>query len=257
MSSIRDLKDALWASHRRLVAAAASIPSDQLVSPSYCTDWTIAQVLSHIGSGAEIFGLLLDAGLAGSDPPDRTAFSTIWDAWNAMTPQEQGRTSITVDAAFLERLDSIPDDRLETLRMMLFRHPGDAAGLLGMRLSEHAIHTWDVVVMDDPSATIPQDAVALIIDRLDQVAARTGKTEPGPIEVAVTTSDPVRTLRLSVSDAVTLSPADGGASGATLRIPAEALFRLVYGRLDPAHTPASVAAEGVELNTLRAVFPGF
>jgi MDMPI C-terminal domain len=108
--------------------------------------------------------------------------------------------------------------------------------------------------------TQPRSRVDLILDPLDQVAGRTGKTEPGPLDVAVVTSDPVRTLRLSVSDAVTLSPAsppDGGASGAILRLPAEALIRLVYGRLDPAHTPAAVAAEGVDLNTLRAVFPGF
>jgi uncharacterized protein (TIGR03083 family) len=257
LSRVRELQDALWASHRRLVAAVGSMPTDQLATPSYCTDWTIAQVLSHIGSGAQIFGLLLDAALAGDDPPDRAAFAAIWDVWNGMTPDEQGRTSITADAAFLQRLDVIPDDRLDTLRMTLFGQPADAARLLGMRLAEHAIHTWDVVVMGDPSATIPEDAVDLIIDPLDQVAARTGKTESGLLEVAVITSAPARTLRLSVTDTVTLSPAEEGASGASLRLPAEALIRLVYGRLDPDHTPAAVAAEGVDLDTLRGVFPGF
>lgn len=33
-------------------------------------------------------------------------------------------------------------------------------------------------------------------------------------------------------------------------------MRLVYGRLDPGHTPASVVATGVDLDTLRATFPG-
>jgi uncharacterized protein (TIGR03083 family) len=258
VSRVRELSEALWASHRRLVAAAGSMGRDQLVSPSYCTDWTIAQVLSHIGSGAQIFGLLLDAALAGSDPPDRTAFSRVWDTWNAMTPQEQGRNGVSADAGFLQRVDAIPEDQLDALQMTLFGQPGDAARLLGMRLSEHAIHTWDVEVMANPSAILPEDAVDLIIDSVGQVAGRTGRTEPGPLNVAVITSDPVRRLRLSVSDAVTLSPADGDESGATLRLPAEALFRLVYGRLDPAHTPAAVAAEGgVDLNALRAVFPGF
>jgi hypothetical protein len=41
-----------------------------------------------------------------------------------------------------------------------------------------------------------------------------------------------------------------------LRLPAEALVRLVYGRLGPEHTPPA-ESEHVELDTLRRVFPGF
>jgi hypothetical protein len=33
--------------------------------------------------------------------------------------------------------------------------------------------------------------------------------------------------------------------------------RLVYGRLDAEHTPGSVKADGVDLDVLRSVFPGF
>ena len=40
-----------------------------------------------------------------------------------------------------------------------------------------------------------------------------------------------------------------------LRLPAESLVRLVYGRLDPAHTP--VAADSTGLDDLRGLFPGF
>jgi len=39
-------------------------------------------------------------------------------------------------------------------------------------------------------------------------------------------------------------------------LPAEALLRLVYGRLDPAHTPESVVDTNA-LATLRRAFPGF
>jgi hypothetical protein len=41
-----------------------------------------------------------------------------------------------------------------------------------------------------------------------------------------------------------------------VRLPAEAFLRLVYGRLDPDHTPP-VSPQDVELGTLRAMFPGF
>ena len=40
-------------------------------------------------------------------------------------------------------------------------------------------------------------------------------------------------------------------------MPAEALLRLAYGRLDPAHTPARSTADPADLDQLRAIFPGF
>ena len=40
-----------------------------------------------------------------------------------------------------------------------------------------------------------------------------------------------------------------------LVLPAEALVRLVYGRLDPAHTPGSITGSA-RLAALRAAFPG-
>jgi hypothetical protein len=131
-----------------------------------------------------------------------------------------------------------------------------------MRLNEHAIHTWDVIVIREPSAEVSPDAVSFMIDSLDQVAARSGSTAGGPIEVDITTSDPERAYRLSVGETVTLRRAgkegdDATPATATVRMPSESLVRLVYGRLDAEHTPASVEAEGIDLNALRSVFPGF
>lgn len=263
MSTNTELLAVLWASHHRLDDAARPLTDDQIAGPSYCRDWSTAQVLSHIGSGAQIFGLLLDAGLAGAETPGREEFARIWDVWNAMSPTEQARNSLMADSAFLQRVDAVPEAQLDSLQMTLFGTPADANRLLGMRLSEHAIHTWDVIVMRDPSAEVAPDAVASMIGSIDQVAGRTGKTEHGPLEVDITTTDPDRTFRLSVSDAVTLTPsgtasaADTGPATGKALMPAAALVRLVYGRLDPEHTPAAIEVEGVGLDTLRDVFPGF
>jgi hypothetical protein len=48
---------------------------------------------------------------------------------------------------------------------------------------------------------------------------------------------------------------DGSAGEVTM--PAEALLRLAYGRLDPDHTPAGVTGDDADLGTLRQIFPGF
>jgi hypothetical protein len=52
-------------------------------------------------------------------------------------------------------------------------------------------------------------------------------------------------------------PADGAAADGEVRITGEALLRLAYGRLDPAHTPDGTEADPAVLDRLRAVFPGF
>jgi hypothetical protein len=41
-----------------------------------------------------------------------------------------------------------------------------------------------------------------------------------------------------------------------VRLPAEAFIRLLYGRLDPDHTPSSVTTDGADLDVLRRAFPG-
>jgi uncharacterized protein (TIGR03083 family) len=260
MSANTELQSVLRASHERLEDATRPLTDEEIAGPSYCTDWSTAQVLSHIGSGAQIFGLLLDAGLAGAETPGREEMSKVWDVWNAMSPTEQARNCLNADREFLDRVAAVPAAKLDGMRMTLFGGPADATRLLEMRLSEHAIHTWDVIVVRDPDAEIPPDAVVWLIDRLDQLAARSGKTDGGPLEVDISTSDPDRAFRLSVADAVKLLPAESGSTQpatAKVQMPASALVRLVYGRLDPGHTPATVTTEGIDVDTLRGIFPGF
>jgi hypothetical protein len=56
---------------------------------------------------------------------------------------------------------------------------------------------------------------------------------------------------------VGLSPSsDDTDAKATLTLPTESFVRLVYGRLDPDHTPASVEARGIDLDLLRSTVPG-
>ena len=77
-------------SHARLAAVVEPLTAAEVAGPSYDDDWSIAQVLSHLGSGAEIFGLLLDAGLRGEDAPGMEQYQEIWARWNAKSPEEPG-----------------------------------------------------------------------------------------------------------------------------------------------------------------------
>lgn len=244
-------------SHERLVAALAGLSDEQVASPSYADEWSIAQVASHLGSGAEIFGTFLSAGLRQTPSPGAEEFQPIWSRWNAKTAHEQSRDALVADAKFLAELDALTPAQRAAWELDMFGTWQHLSGLLRMRLGEHALHTWDIVVALDPAATVSDAAAPLILETLPGLVARTGKPMSHPRAVHVTT--PYRNFVLEpTDDGVRLAPApsEAGEASARLRLPAEAFVRLVYGRLDAEHTPASVQAEGVDLVDLRATFPG-
>jgi uncharacterized protein (TIGR03083 family) len=254
-----DALAALRTSHDRLAATVKPLTTEQVSSQSYDDDWSIAQVTSHLGSGAEIFGLMVAAGLKQSPAPGMDEFRPVWDAWNSKPAADQVRDAVSADAAFLDRVGALAPGERDDWRIDLFGGEQTLPTLLRMRLCEHAVHTWDIVVALDPAATVAGDAVALILGLLPGLAARAGKGASEPVSVHVTTSDPDGEYLLELSPGSTSLAETAGTADtpATLRLPAEALVRLVYGRLDSDHTPSSVQADGVDLDTLRRAFPGF
>src|ERR1700746_1465508 len=104
-----------------------------------------------------------------------------------------------------------------------------APGFAGLRLGEHAVHTWDVAVALDPAATLAPDAVGLLVDTLGQLVARAGKPGGAQRRLHVSTSSPVRHFTLETGEKVTLTPSEYTEGLPELALPAEALIRLVYG----------------------------
>ncbi len=248
---------ALRNSNDRLAALVEPLGPDAVTAPSMAAGWSVAQVLSHLGSQAEIFDAILDAALADRPLPGPEAFPPVWDAWNARSAVDQVADSVAANELFVRRVEELSDAELEGLAFAMFGMELDAAGFLRMRLSEHSLHTWDVAAALDPTASVSPEAVDLLIDTLPEMARRAGKPQDAPIRVRVVTSDPARDLTLVVDDEVRIDPFEGGSTDGVLRLPAEALVRLVYGRLDDEHRP-TVELDGTDLtlDTLRAVFPG-
>ena len=246
---------ALRNSHDLLRAYVQPMDATAVQRPSYASGWSIAQVLSHLGSGAEIFGLFLGSGLGGEDPPGQDEFAPIWQRWDERSPQAKAADGLDADEKLLTSIESLDAGQRAGLRLNLFGMDMDLTGLVGMRLNEHAVHSWDVIVPGDPAATLAPGATALMIDSLGRIATWAGKPQGTPLAVTVVTTDPDRTLALRSGEAVSVQPGRARDGGPELRLPAEALIRLVYGRLDPAHTPP-LQAGGVDLDELRRTFPG-
>ncbi len=254
MSDSTALIHAVRSSHDRFAGLVSPLSTTEVEQPSYASEWSIADTASHLGSQAEIFGAFLDAGLAGEPAPGGELFPPIWDRWNALAPADQVRQSVQANEAFVTRLEQLSTEERDGFSAAMFGRQLDLAGLLSMRLGEHALHTWDIAVALDDTATLAPDAVEVIVDQLPAVVARAGKAASDQAPVAVVTTDPARTFVLEGGESTSLTPTDA-AGPDPLTLPAEALVRLVYGRLDADHTPAGV--DDPRLAGLRTVFPGF
>lgn len=252
---------ALRGSQRRLADLVGSLIPEQLHAPSYDGGWTIAQVLAHIGAQAEIAQQALAAALSGREPFGLDGFRSILAVWNARDPGQQAVECLVCDREHVRRLERVTDEQLAGMRLRILGTQYDAAGLVWLRLGEHALHSWDIAVSLDPAAVVAPQSVTMLIDRVPQVAACGAKPPGVPYRVGIQTTDPDREFLLSAAQTVSMSEVGTGASGdgiPVLRMPAEALLRLVYGRLDPGHTPPVQALSGqVDLDLLRRTFPGF
>jgi uncharacterized protein (TIGR03083 family) len=252
---------ALRGSHEHLSDLVAPLSADAVAEPAYPSEWSIAQVLSHLGSGAVIFAHFLDAAKTGGPTPGRELMAPIWDEWNAKSPQDQAADAVVADGRLVDLFEAAaagPD--AGELRLNFIGRELDLAGVASLRLTEHALHTWDVAVALDPSATVAPQPTALLIDTIGAVVGRAGKSALSS-RVHVTTTEPAREFLLTLGDEPSLAPWGADPSqppaDAELHLPAESLLRLFSGRLDPEHTPPPVAATGIDLADLRTSFPGY
>jgi uncharacterized protein (TIGR03083 family) len=255
--STADVLALLRASLERLSTAFEELGEERATLQSYDDEWSVAQVASHLGSATEIFRLYLAAGAKGEPAPGNEVNQPIWDEWNVKSPTDQIRDSLEVSASFLDSVDALSDAEREAWALELFGMQLDLVAFLRMRLNEHTLHTWDVTVALDPASTLPEDAAAVVADGIGTVVAWAGKPSERQASVEVRTTSPERAFHLDLGpNGVALSPSLDDTSAAQLSLSTEAFVRLVYGRLDPDHTPSSTSVEGVDLDVLRTVFPG-
>jgi uncharacterized protein (TIGR03083 family) len=248
---------ALRDGHDRLTAFIAGASADDLVHPSMCADWSVAQVLSHLGSGAEI-GL----STVTNTPVDN---AEVWGRWNAMQPAAMASSFVTADEQLVAWYEALSVEQLTTLQIQLpfLPTPIDAADAAGFRLSEITLHSWDVFAAFDPAATLAPDAAALLIDRLPMMAGFVGSFTPRHTRpavnttISVTASEPERHYDLELGDNIDLRPAAAGATAGELTLPAEALLRLAAGRLKPGREAGATITGALSLQQLRTAFPGF
>jgi uncharacterized protein (TIGR03083 family) len=264
MTSTADvLIDALAQSHDDLVGFIAGFKAADLTHASACSKWDVSQVLSHLGSGAEISLATLEGGLGTAEPPTQDFYQGVWARWDAMAPEARAEGFVESDGRLVRRCQGLDPTTRAELRVDLpfLPAPADLATVTGLRLSEVTFHAWDVKVAFRPETTLLPVGTELGLDQIGLFVRMLGRADAlggQPVGLTVETSEPARRFGLRIGDSAELSDAPESPDG-VLQAPAEAWLRLVAGRLPPERTPTSVdlTSEAVTLDDLRRVFPGF
>ncbi len=237
--------------HLRDVAAAID-PADYSAS-AYPSEWTVADTFSHLGSGA-VIGKRRFEDIVADREVDPAFNSSVWGEWNAKDPAAQVADSLASDATYLSTLEAATDEQRRALQFTMGPFTFDFDGLVGLRLNEHVLHTWDIEVPFNPGATLANVAANAVLDRIQFVVLRTGKPTGEVRTVTVRTAEPARDFTIAL-DADSVNLVEARIEGSPeLELPAEAFARLIYGRLDPDNESPVTSSETV--NFLRDIFPG-
>jgi len=249
---------ALRAEHDATATIVRELTDEQLSAPSGATEWSVAAVLSHLGSAAVITLAGLQSALGAAPAPEAGFNESVWDVWNAMSPAGQRAGYLEHDAELVAAFEALDEQQRESLELQVgfLAAPLSVAAFGGMRLHEAAQHSWDVRVSREPAAGLLPGSAAVLAELFSgELAFLLGKADliAGPVQLEIVGSE----YGLSIADSVALvSTVDHPTASFTG--PLEAAIRLIAGRLGPRHTPGDVTVRGnVTLEELRTVFPGF
>ncbi|EOD65653.1 maleylpyruvate isomerase family mycothiol-dependent enzyme [Amycolatopsis vancoresmycina] len=247
---------ALRAEHDVLADLARTLTDDQLAATSGAAEWTVAQVLSHLGSGAEI-GRAPIAEAAGETVAEED-HRTIWDRWDASEPRAQAEGFLEHNSRWLDTVEAFTPEQRSSLTVELgfLPEPVPLLTALGMRLSEVANHSWDVRVALDPKAEVDAGSAEVLVELLAGPMGFLLGFFGKPAELADPVSVAVPGAGLVIDDAVTVVD-HIEAPSATFTGPAGAFIRLLSGRLKAPYDEGVGVEGGVTLEELRRVFPGF
>jgi uncharacterized protein (TIGR03083 family) len=247
---------ALRAEHDVLAGLVPTLTDEQLAMTSGAEEWTVAQALSHLGSGAEI-GRAPIARAAGETVVAEDN-QTIWARWDGSAPRAQAEGFLEHNSRWLDMVEALTPEQHSSLTVDLgfLPEPVPLVTALGIRLNEVANHSWDVRVAFDPQAGVAAGSAAVLVDLLAGPVGFMLGWLAKPAELAAPVSVAIPGAGLVIDDAVTVVDHLESPS-ATFHGPQEAFVRLVSGRLKAPYDDGVTVEGSVTLDDLRRVFPGF
>jgi uncharacterized protein (TIGR03083 family) len=244
----------------RLTSYLEKLDADGWIEQSYCTDWLVYQVVSHLGSGCRIGKLRLAAWVGGGPPVTREVMQQTWGFFDSLKPEQMLAAYSSAAAEYLAAEAETPDDAgQQEVDGFAGRRPMHAYQLA--RVWELACHSWDVYVARDNHARLDAAAVGMLARALDQIFLPLDNDR-----AAALAARPIAFKLTGSGTSYTLDPAAerprlqaGASSDAAVLIegPDEEVVRFVSGRhFIPGARPELRVARGSaqDLAALRRAF---
>jgi uncharacterized protein (TIGR03083 family) len=152
----------------RLDAYLRALDADGWTEQSYCSEWLVYQVVSHIGSGSRIGGMRLKAWVGGGQPVARETMQQVWGYFDSLGPEQMYQAFADGMREYLEAEANTPDAAgLQEVDGFAGKRPLYAYQI--SRTWELACHSWDVYVARHRGARLHPDAVSLLAANLQYV----------------------------------------------------------------------------------------
>jgi uncharacterized protein (TIGR03083 family) len=249
--------------YERLDAYLGTLSRDDWTAQSYCDDWKIYQVVSHLGSGPEVNGAAIRHALAGGQAMGDAERKAVWAHFDSLAPLEVLPAFRDSNQRFLGMLDQFDKRQLGAEVPWFGGGTAPLARMLASRLSETTLHAWDIRVVKDGSATLAEscrpDLLEFSLGRLDVLAkpelAWPLKGELIQFELA----DPDAVVSISLKENLPVGVLLGPLPNAGLRVSTatESFIRLLWGRYSEPAAPARLELNLPDLRPhLVALFPG-
>ena len=236
----------------------ADLPPEAWEQPSACQGWTVADVAAHLVG--QDFALRITRGLQGDiSPPegappvtdhdeDRFAENIFHRAFN--TREQVGdRLADTLFQRLDESVQVFSGVGPEQWDTLCYWPPGPepARVMLDMRISELAMHAWDIYSRFDADYRLSDGSVRALMDTVPRAVRRAFRPDPDlahPIRLRFRISQPLAAYDLIFStDGAVLRLAENEGAGqdadVTFRCDGETYVMVMYGRLTPEAALAS------------------
>jgi uncharacterized protein (TIGR03083 family) len=214
------------------------LPEKRWLNQSFCTDWTIKDVVEHQAAQGLAMRTATQAALQGKEPN----FSP--EGLQAFVRQLEGLNRLELADLIAqtthEMFDLLERATPEQLQKTTQTRFGKLAlhNLGSFRLSELSLHSWDIRVVDDLTAKVSRESLPLLLPGL--VAALPGLAHPETVQQlpALTyqfeVAGPVKgPIALSVAQNKVQAQRDYAEKpDVVLKLDSEAFLRLTWGRLN-------------------------
>ncbi|MEV6897053.1 maleylpyruvate isomerase N-terminal domain-containing protein [Amycolatopsis sp. NPDC051372] len=228
------------------------LPEEKLALPAFGRPggWSVGQVLSHLGSAAEICTTLVRRGAEGDlTPPTGDDAKPVWAKWDAMAGPEQRESWFEADRTHRDLLATVG----ESITIPYFAGPLSLSEYAGYRLSEQALHGWDIEVVLDREATVRESE--LLWQRIDLIVSRFHDADARKRLAPRTVTVADGRLEITESELHFTGTKAENRGEAQLTGGREAVLRLFYGRNRPEDDLQT--AGDTTLDDLRQLFSGF